>query len=64
MAYEIKRSPLNDLEWHVYAPGYQGQIMLVNRVYEARPKWTLGRSKPVVSFSAINLAGDYLASWA
>lgn len=62
MGYQIKRSGICDLEWHVYAPSYRGDIMLRAGVYEARP-WSIPGAMrwPVASFSEINLAADYLA---
>lgn len=62
MEYHIKRSPLQNHEWHVYAPVYCGAILLMNGVYEARP-YTPPIGKPrwaVAAFSEINLAADYL----
>lgn len=58
----IKRSPVNDLEWHVYSPRYYGAILLLGGVYRAQPyrRHGDGTPWPVACFSEINLAADYL----
>jgi len=58
MLHQIKRAVLTDREWHVYAPAYCGEVMLVGGTYVARPWRRQGHRWPIASFSEINLAAD------